>query len=97
MVLALTCADAQDRVANLSHQVSLDEGGQFILRWGFTDGTGDIEMELQANCTGWLGIGITAPDNSIIDNIMAGFDDVSGRGYVKVIQLDGCRLQKRVT
>ena len=61
-------------------QKVLDTQGNFILRWGFKENTGDIEFEMQANCTGWLGIGISSPDGASVDIVMGGYDDVNEVG-----------------
>ena len=49
LVLLLTCAVLSWAQLTLPNQVDLDGNSQFILRWGFINGTGDIEMEWQVH------------------------------------------------
>jgi hypothetical protein len=35
---------------------------------------------MQANCSGWLGIGISSPDGASVDTLMGGYDDVNEVG-----------------
>jgi hypothetical protein len=49
LVLLLTCAALSWAALTLPNQVDLDGNSQFILRWGFINGTGDIEMEWQVH------------------------------------------------
>ena len=62
----------------------------FILRWTVIEGTGDIEIEIQANCTGWTGIsfaeGQIGQPGSYSDVIMGGFNDELQRGYSEVLK-----------
>jgi len=85
LLVATTCygASISSKAALLPNSATLDADSQMLLRWGFIEGTGDIEMELQANCTGWLGIGLTLFGDEISDLIQGGFDDVTGLGYLE--------------
>lgn len=63
---------------------NLDGNGQFTIRWRLPENTGDIEIEMKVNCTGWASIGFIAPDQSMDDFILAGYDDATGKPYVEV-------------
>merc|ERR1711911_248325 len=65
------------------NSLPLDDDGQMILSWGYPPGTGDIEIEMKANCTGWIGIGILNPHLQWADLTMAGYDDATGLGYLE--------------
>lgn len=65
------------------YSLPLDDDGQMILSWGYPPGTGDIEIEMKANCTGWMGIGILNPNLQWADLTMAGYDDATGLGYLE--------------
>jgi hypothetical protein len=62
----------------------------FILRWTVIEGTGDIEIEIQANCTGWTGISLAegkiGQPGSYGDVIMVGFNDELQLGYSEVLK-----------
>jgi hypothetical protein len=61
-----------------------------ILRWTVIEDTGDIEIEIQANCTGWTGIsfveGQIGTPGSYSDVIMGGFNDDFQKGYSEVLK-----------
>nr|CAH0109825.1 unnamed protein product [Daphnia galeata] len=63
-----------------------------ILRWTVIEDTGDIEIEIQANCTGWTGIsfveGQIGTPGSYSDVIMGGFNDDFQKGYSEDRHID---------
>ncbi|KAI9563307.1 hypothetical protein GHT06_010765 [Daphnia sinensis] len=87
VLLASGClAKPSSRVTVMENEKVLDPDNQFILRWTVLDGT-NIEIEMQVNCTGWLGISFTegqigAP-GSYSDVIMGGFNDDLQMGYIE--------------
>lgn len=83
LLLSVSITQAFPKAFELIYVADLDGQGQFVMNWGFKDGTGDIEIQLQANCTGWLSISIVAPDGNLEDILVVGYDDVAGTGYVE--------------
>ena len=45
--------------------------------------TGVFDVELQVNCTGWTAISILAPDGSVDDIIVSGYNDSDRLGYIQ--------------
>lgn len=89
VVLFGSCLAAPSlRATVMENEQVLDANGQIVLRWTVIDGTGDIEMELQANCTGWMGISFAVGELGVPgaqgDIIMGGYNDELGLGYIEV-------------
>jgi hypothetical protein len=89
-VILLSCgclAKPSNRETVMANEKKLDPN--FILRWTVIEGTGDIEIEIQANCTGWTGIsfaeGQIGQPGSYSDVIMGGFNDELQQGYSEVL------------
>ena len=85
-VILLSCgcmAKPSNRETVMENEKELDPA--FILRWTVIEGTGDIEIEIQANCTGWTGISLAegriGQPGSYGDVIMVGFNDELQLGY----------------
>lgn len=57
----------------------------FLLRWTVFRTSQEIEMEFQVNCTGWLGLVISAGTASG-DVILGGYNDATGLPYVEVVE-----------
>ncbi|KAK4025841.1 uncharacterized protein LOC116926436 [Daphnia magna] len=88
VLLASGCfAKPSSRVTVMENEKVMDSDNQFILRWTVLEGTGDIEIEMQVNCTGWLGIsfaeGQIGTPGSYSDVIMGGFNDDLQMGYIE--------------
>lgn len=86
MAAAVLAAPSRDLIP-MEHEQYLDSGRQILLRWTIIESSGDIEMEISANCTGWMGISFavgTPMVDGMGDIIMGGFDDQTGRGYIEV-------------
>lgn len=90
-VILLVCgclAKPSYRETIMENEKELDPN--FILRWTVIEGTGDIEIEIQANCTGWTGIsfveGQIGTPGSYSDVIMGGFNDDFQKGYSEVLK-----------
>lgn len=70
------------------NEQALDPYNQMYLRWSINNETNTIDIEILANCTGWLGIsfaeGLVGVPGSRGDIIMAGFNDEMSEGYVEV-------------
>ena len=79
---------AQKLATVMENEQVLDDNNQFILRWTILNETQEIEMEMEGNCTGWLGIGFSYDPpftrGSLADLIMGGYNDQTGEGYVEV-------------
>lgn len=76
---------------SLTNQHLLDRRGNLVLGWSITSDRKSIEIELLANCTGYVGISFSKgrlyePD-AMADIILAGYDDASEAGYIEVIPL----------
>jgi hypothetical protein len=71
----------------MENEQVLDPDGPMILRWTIINETSEIEMELQTNCTGWMGFvfgnGIGQP-GAIGDGVIGGYNDELGLGYIEV-------------
>jgi hypothetical protein len=65
----------------------LDPDGPMILLWTIINETSEIKMELQTNCTGWMGFvfgnDIGQP-GAIGDGVIGGYNDELGLGYIEV-------------
>lgn len=93
LIVVLDCCLAAPHFRNgnklaMENEQVLDPNNQFILRWTVLNATGEIQIEMQANCTGWLGFGFTYDDlftvGSLGDVIIGGYNDTSGKGFVEV-------------
>lgn len=89
VALVACCSSAPHfRATVMENEKVLDNFDQIILRWTILDDT-DIEMEIQANCTGWIGIALAhgrlGEPGSYGDIIMGGYDDETGEGYIEVV------------
>ncbi len=81
-------AAPSSRETVMENEQVLDDDNQVILRWTIINATNEIEMELQVNCTGWLGITILPPvwpaPGAVADIIMGGYNDELNLGYIEV-------------
>ncbi|EFX69551.1 hypothetical protein DAPPUDRAFT_228636 [Daphnia pulex] len=75
----------------MENEQVLDPDGPMIMRWTIINETSEIEMELQTNCTGWMGFvfgnGIGQP-GAIGDGVIGGYNDELGLGYIEDRWLD---------
>lgn len=73
----------------MENQALLEPTGQMKIRWTVIGGTGDIEMEILANCTSWMEVGFVSghkgEPGALVDVILTGYDDETGSGYIQVI------------
>ncbi len=88
ILLPNTSAAPSLRETLMESEQILDDNNQVILRWTIINATNEIEMELQVNCTGWLGITILPPvwpaPGAVADIIMGGYNDGLNLGYIEV-------------
>jgi hypothetical protein len=72
----------------MENQALLEPTGRMKLRWTVVSGTGDIEMEVLANCTGWMSVGFIkgrkGEPGALADVIVSGYDDETQSGYIQV-------------
>ena len=71
----------------MENEQVLDPDGPMILRWTVINETSEIEMELQTNCTGWMGFFFgndLGKPGAIGDGMMGGYNDELGLGYIEV-------------
>lgn len=72
----------------MENEKVLDKFNNIILRWTVLNATREIEIELQANCSGWIGIafsdGTLGKPGAYGDIILGGYDDQLGLGYIQV-------------
>lgn len=85
-MLVVVCLGASLRKEQWTEQ-NLDGHGQFTIRWYRPENTGDIEIELKVNCTGWVSLLLIIPDKSMNDILIAGYDDELEKPYVEVCSL----------
>lgn len=85
-------AKPSSRATVMENEKVMDPDNQFILRWTVLEGTGDIEIEMQVNCTGWLGISFAEGQIGTLgaysDVIMGGFNDELQLGYIEVFDVE---------
>lgn len=73
----------------MENEQVLDPSGPMILRWTIINETAEIEIEVQTNCTGWMGVsfgnglGFGRP-GALGDLMIGGYDDELGIGYIEV-------------
>ena len=88
VVLIGLCIAAPGRFTTMENEQVLDPNSEVFLRWTVINGTGDIEMELQVKCTGWVGISFAVGELGVPgaqgDIIMGGYNDEFGIGYIEV-------------
>lgn len=88
ILVSYTEAAPSLRETVMENEQVLDDNNQVILRWTIINATSEIEMELQVNCTGWLGIAILPPvwpaPGAVADIIMGGYNDALSLGYIEV-------------
>lgn len=70
----------------------LDTNHQMELSWRFPPGTRDVEFEMRANCTGYLGVGIVDKPLQWVDLTIGGYDDATGEGYLQDRYIDTAHL-----
>ena len=72
----------------MENQALLEPTGRMKIRWTVVSGTGDIEMEILANCTGWMSVGFIngrkGEPGALADVIVSGYDDEKQSGYFQV-------------
>lgn len=87
-VIYCCCAAPSLRATVMENEKPLDDFGNIILRWTVLNETEEIEMEVQVNCTGWIGIlfseGVVGQPGAKGDGFLGGYDDQRGLGYVEV-------------
>ncbi|XP_057374728.1 uncharacterized protein LOC130695582 [Daphnia carinata] len=72
----------------MENEQVLDPLGPMILRWTIINETSEIEIEVQTNCTGWMGVsfgnglGFGRP-GAQGDLMIGGYDDELGIGYIE--------------
>ncbi|MCU6035096.1 hypothetical protein H3U54_19405, partial [Clostridioides difficile] len=72
----------------MENEQVLDPSGPMILRWTIINETAEIEIEVQTNCTGWMGVsfgnglGFGRP-GALGDLMIGGYDDELGIGYIE--------------
>nr|CAH0098783.1 unnamed protein product [Daphnia galeata] len=83
-IILVTCSalPAKNKLSDviMENEQILDPDGPMILRWTIINETSEIEMEVQTNCTGWMGFvfgnGLGKP-GAIGDGVIGGYNDDS--------------------
>ena len=90
-IILVTCSalPAKNKLSDviMENEQILDPDGPMILRWTIINETSEIEMEVQTNCTGWMGFvfgnGLGKP-GAIGDGVIGGYNDELDLGYIEV-------------
>ena len=64
--------------------LSLDDNENYWLFWSVDHAAGDIEIAVQANTAGWVGFGLSPDGRMPNSDIVTGWVNGNGRGFLQV-------------
>ena len=72
---------------------TLDSAGKYELSWGFDLGQENISFAVRVQTTGWIGFGLSPNGQMPNSDIVMGWVDDSGKGYLQVSEIGKLQIQ----